>query len=181
LNDQSLDLLQDWDHCGLLHKNIHPQTHTPNLVFKQKTPDGGEQYLPWGLQTWSPSPMKKATKDHPPASASKPNAAQCGGVTAVLNHPAINRHTKSAAPVNPASEPQPARAVQAAAAPAIPRPRRQLRRGSRKPVAESQKPGPEPAEPGPVMPLPGPPPDLRPSRQLSSQSNCPSRYKPVAA
>src|SRR5262249_38598766 len=45
LNDHALELLQDSHRCGVLRTEIIPKLIPPNLVFKRKTPDGGEQYL----------------------------------------------------------------------------------------------------------------------------------------
>jgi len=45
LNEESLELLQDPNKCGLLHRGIVIKIARPNLIFKQKTPDGGEKYL----------------------------------------------------------------------------------------------------------------------------------------
>src|SRR5215831_4969166 len=42
LNDESVTLLQDADHCGVLRKGIVVKLIPPHLVFKRKTPDGGE-------------------------------------------------------------------------------------------------------------------------------------------
>ena len=104
LNDQSLESLQDPDHCGLLHKEIIVKLIPPNVVFKQKTPDGGEQYL-----AWRPENTVTVTDDEgrerslhlsQPLNLLRLSAAE---LTAVFNHPAINRHTQAATPPAPAS------------------------------------------------------------------------------
>src|SRR5205823_4361619 len=45
LDEHSLELLQDKQRCGLLHNEIIIKLIAPNLVFKRRTPEGGEQYL----------------------------------------------------------------------------------------------------------------------------------------
>ena len=45
LNEEALVLLQDPDKCGLLPKDLVIKLSRPNLIFKRKTPDGGERYL----------------------------------------------------------------------------------------------------------------------------------------
>ncbi len=106
LNEQSLELLQDPDHCGLLHRNIIVKLIPPNLVFKQKTPDGGEQYL-----AWSPENTVTLTEDEgqqvtirlsQPLNLLRLSAAE---LTAVFNHPVINRHGKAMTPAPSVSEP----------------------------------------------------------------------------
>jgi hypothetical protein len=97
LNDESLALLQDTSHCGLLHKRIVVKLIPPNLVFKQKTPDGGEQYL-----TRTPEHMvrimEEGEADHAidlsqPLNLLRITAAE---LTAIFNHPAIHQHTTAA-------------------------------------------------------------------------------------
>ena len=99
LNEQSLESLQDPDHCGLLHKEIIVKLIPPNLVFKQKTPDGGEQYLPWGPETTvtvtDEEGHEKTLHLSQPLNLLRLSAAE---LMAVFNHPAINRHTKAAPP-----------------------------------------------------------------------------------
>src|SRR5205823_12324145 len=43
LDEQSLELLQDKQRCGLLHPEVIIKLIAPNLVFKRRTPEGGEQ------------------------------------------------------------------------------------------------------------------------------------------
>ncbi|HXP61312.1 MAG TPA: hypothetical protein VN829_12525 [Dongiaceae bacterium] len=129
LNEDSLALLQEPIACGLLHKEIVIKLTRPNLVFKQKTPDGGERYL-----ERSPEHTVTVTSDDggakvidlsQPVSYFRLNPIE---LTAVFNHPAINRHSQ-AAPPQTAHEP--AVAALSAAAPA----------------STVETPGPRPSEP----------------------------------
>jgi len=108
LNEQMLDSLQDPDHCGLLHKEIVVKLIPPNLVFKRKTPDGGEQYLAWTpentVQVTDEEGRVKTLHLSQPLNLLRLSAAE---LTAVFNHPAINRHTVLAPQPAPASEPEP--------------------------------------------------------------------------
>ncbi len=108
LNDKSLELLQDPNHCGLLHKDIIVKLIPPHLVFKQKTPDGGEQYLqaiPANLVSLANDAGEGKTVD-----LSKPlNFLHLSPLelTAVFNHPTINRHTQHAPAPPPSLGPAP--------------------------------------------------------------------------
>jgi hypothetical protein len=106
LNDASLELLTDPEHCGLLHKEIIVKLIPPNLVFKQKTPDGGEQYLAWGAETAVPvideDGHEKTIQLSQPLNLLRLSPAE---LTAVFNHPCINRHTQAAPPVARAAQP----------------------------------------------------------------------------
>jgi hypothetical protein len=109
LNDQSLELLQDPHRCGLLRAEIIPKLIPPNLVFKRKTPDGGEQYLasnPENTVTVAEEGGQTRTFDlSHPLNLLRLNAAE---LTAVFCHPTINRQAKKAAPApRTACEPQP--------------------------------------------------------------------------
>ncbi len=102
LNEESLEVLQDPDRCGLLHKTIVVKLSRPNLIFKQKTPDGGEQYLPKCPENVVTVGADEGTQKS--IDLSQPvNYLHLGPVelTAVLNHPAINRHVRSAPPALP--------------------------------------------------------------------------------
>jgi hypothetical protein len=125
LNEQSLESLQDPDHCGLLHKEIIVKLIPPNVVFKKKTPDGGEQYL-----AWHPENTVTVTDDEgrerslhlsQPLNLLRLSAAE---LMAVFNHPAINRHTQAATPPAPASRatPPPTAPIPASQAPSPPAP-----------------------------------------------------------
>ncbi|MCX6923812.1 MAG: hypothetical protein NT154_11490 [Verrucomicrobia bacterium] len=111
LDEQSLGLLQDPDHCGLLHRELIIKLIPPNLVFKRKTPDGGEHYLAWGPEhtvnvTDEEGQLKTIQLSQPL------NLLRLGRteLNAVFNHPTINRHTKAASPDQASSvaEPKPA-------------------------------------------------------------------------
>jgi hypothetical protein len=97
LNEETLDLLQDHNRCGVLHKNLVVKLTRPTLIFKQKTPDGGEKYL-----ERSPENVVNVTGDDGTQKAidlSQPvNYLHLSAVelTAVFNHPAINQHSKAA-------------------------------------------------------------------------------------
>jgi hypothetical protein len=97
LNEHSLESLQDPEHCGLLHREIIVKLIPPNLVFKRKTPDGGEQYLPWSPETTvvvADEDGRETTLNlSQPLNLLRLSAAE---LTAVFNHPSINRHAKAA-------------------------------------------------------------------------------------
>ncbi len=120
LNEQSLELLQDRDHCGLLPKDLVIKLSPPNFIFKRKTPDGGERYLEEG-----PDSIVTVTGDGGEITMvdlSRPvNYARLTALelTAVFNHPAVNQHSRtSAAPGGSSQKPSPAQiAVPPAAEP----------------------------------------------------------------
>jgi hypothetical protein len=153
LDEQSLGLLQDPDHCGLLHREIIIKLIPPNLVLKQKTPDGGEQYLAWGpentLNVTDEDGQQKTIQLSQPLNLLRLGRAE---LTAVFNHPAINRHAKTAPAPRPASEVKPAAApgvVSQAPSQPGPPPPPPVQQGTRTEVREL---GPGLAEPKPVMP-----------------------------
>src|SRR5262249_35464211 len=45
LDEKSLELLQDKQHCKVLREEIIIKLIAPNVIFKRRTPEGGEQYL----------------------------------------------------------------------------------------------------------------------------------------
>jgi hypothetical protein len=98
LDEAALVLLQDADKCGLLPKDLVIKLSRPNLIFKRKTPDGGERYLnqrPENTITVIGDEGELTIID-----LSKPvNYLHLSAVelTAVFNHPAINQHGKAAA------------------------------------------------------------------------------------
>lgn len=154
LDDQSLALLQDPDHCGLLHREIIVKLIPPNLVFKKKTPDGGEQYLGWGpentINVTDEEGHQKVIQLSQPL-----NLLRLGRVelAAVFNHPAINRHAKAtpSQPTTSEAEGKPAApgpATQPPAQPASPPAARQDGR------LEVREPRAEPAAPKPMTPAP---------------------------
>ena len=97
LDEESLVLLQDPDKCGLLPKDLVIKLSRPNLIFKRKTPDGGERYL-----NQRPENTVTVIGDEGEVTIidlSKPvNYLHLSAVelTAVFNHPAINQHGKVA-------------------------------------------------------------------------------------
>lgn len=97
LTEETLDLLQDPDHCGLLHPGIVIKLTRPTLIFKKKTPDGGERYL----DRSSANTVRVVDEDSVETliDLSQPvNYLHLSAVelTAVFNHPSINRHTQAA-------------------------------------------------------------------------------------
>ena len=99
LNEETLALLQEPIACGLLHKGIVIKLTRPNLVFKQKTPDGGERYLERSAENTvtvtSDDGAQKAIDLSQPVSYFRLSPIE---LTAVFNHPAINRHSQAAPP-----------------------------------------------------------------------------------
>ncbi len=107
LNEEALDLLQEPTKCGLLREGLVIKLAPPTLIFKRKTPDGGERYLDQG-----PADTVNYTSEEGETTfidLSKPvnylhlSAAE---LTAVFNHPAINRSGKTNMAAN-AGAPQP--------------------------------------------------------------------------
>jgi hypothetical protein len=106
LNDESVTLLQDADHCGLLHKRIVIKLIPPQIVFKRKTPDGGEQYLQKGPEHMVRI-VEEGEEQHTidlsqPLNLLRISAAE---LTAIFNHPAINQYatTENSKPHPPGS------------------------------------------------------------------------------
>jgi hypothetical protein len=107
LDEETLLLLQDPDKCGLLPKDLVIKLSRPNLIFKRKTPDGGERYL-----NQRPENTINVVGDDGELTIidlSKPvNYLHLSAVelTAVFNHPAINQHSKVAPqPSRPSGQP----------------------------------------------------------------------------
>jgi len=162
LNEESLDLLQTPNRCGLLPKDLVIKLSPPNLIFKLKTPDGGERYLDEG-----PENTVSVTGDDGEVNfiyLSQPvNYARLTAMdlTAVFNHPAINQRSRVSPRPNVASEsPGPAQVVVPPAAdrpmPASPTVSQSITEA--KPI-EVPRPMPEVSQPqepaGPVIPKPG--------------------------
>jgi hypothetical protein len=122
LNEESLELLQDAAKCALLQPGLILKLARPSFIFKQKTPDGGERYLdkaPENLVHIVDDDGHEKTID-----LSQPvNYLHLGAVelTAVFNHPAINRHGKASAPGARISDGQ-GKAASTLAAPRAPEP-----------------------------------------------------------
>ena len=97
LNEESLELLQSPEKCGLLPKDLVIKLSRPNLIFKRKTPDGGERYLDEG-----PGSVVQVVGDEGEVTLvdlTKPvNYLRLSAVelTAVFNHPTINQHSQAA-------------------------------------------------------------------------------------
>jgi hypothetical protein len=156
LNEQALEKLQDPDHCGLLHKEIIIKLIPPNLVFKQKTPDGGEQYLAWSRENTvtvtDEEGREKTLHLSQPLNLLRLSATE---LTAVFNHPAINRQTKASPRPGAPSEPAP-KAIPAAWAswgPGAPTPTAEALPPAKQELvteARVEQPGPAFAEPKPA-------------------------------
>jgi len=168
LNEHSLELLQDADHCGLLRKEIIIKLLPPNLVFKLKTPDGGEQYLPWSpentVNVADDEGQQKSIQLSQPLNLLRLSAAE---LTAVFNHPAVNRHTQVTPPRPPAGTTPPK--------PATPGPVAQVQ-------ARPVLPAPAPVEKAPAEPAPGraePAPPPRPREYAPKPAATAPPVKPV--
>jgi hypothetical protein len=162
LNEESLELLQTPDRCGLLPKDLVIKLSPPSLIFKLKTPDGGERYLDEG-----PGTVVTITGDEGELTfidLSRPvnyGRLTAMDLTAVFNHPAINQHSRaSPQPAGASEKPGPAQvAVPPAAERPIPPSVTVLPSGIETKTAKIPGPEPEgsrPREPvGPVPPKPG--------------------------
>ncbi len=99
LNEECLELLQDPVKTALLQSGLILKLSRPNFIFKQKTPDGGERYLdksPENLVHISDEEGERKTVDlSQPVNYLHLSAVE---LTAVFNHPAINRHSRVPAP-----------------------------------------------------------------------------------
>jgi len=101
-NDAALELLLEPTRCGVIQPGLIIKICPPNLIFKRKTPEGGEAYLEKSAE----ATVTVASDDGKPRTIdlSQPvNYARLGVVelTAIFNHPAVNRHSK------PGNEPAP--------------------------------------------------------------------------
>jgi hypothetical protein len=163
LDEETLVLLQDPNKCGLLPKDLVIKLSRPNLIFKRKTPDGGERYL-----NQRPENTINVVGDDGELTIidlSKPvNYLHLSAVelTAVFNHPAINQHGKVAPqPSRPSEQPEPPQVSVPPSAPPPPTAPRVTVPPSTiatKPVAAPEPPPDviRPVEPaGPVIPTPG--------------------------
>jgi len=104
LNDAALELLLEPTRCGLLQPGLIVKISPPNLIFKRKTVEGGEAYLAKSAEnivTISGDDGRERLID-----LSQPvNYTRLGLVemTAIFNHPAVNRHSKPATTPGPPS------------------------------------------------------------------------------
>jgi len=95
LAEDALEVLQDPERCGLLQPGRIVKLTRPCLIFKEKTPDGGERYLEKRPEN---TVIVKGDDDVPkeidlsrPVNYMHLNAVE---LTAIFNHPAVNRHSK---------------------------------------------------------------------------------------
>jgi hypothetical protein len=120
LNEEALVLLQDPEKCGLLPKDLVIKLSRPNLIFKRKTPDGGERYLnarPENAVTVIGDEGEVTVIElFKPVNYLHLTAVE---LTAVFNHPAINQHSK-VVPQPSRPEGQPGQAQVSAPPPAVP-------------------------------------------------------------
>jgi hypothetical protein len=95
LNEDTLELLQDPNRCGLLQNGLVVKLTRPTLIFKQKTPDGGERYLEKSAANTvvvrGDAGPEKAIELSQPVNYLRLSAVE---LTAVFNHPAINKRGK---------------------------------------------------------------------------------------
>jgi len=97
LGEESLEHLQDPERCGLLQPGLIVKLSRPCLIFKRKTPTGGEDYL-----EHSPANIVTVLRDNEDPrniDLSQPvNYLHLSPVelTAVFNHASVNRHSKNA-------------------------------------------------------------------------------------
>jgi hypothetical protein len=113
LNEETLGLLQNTDRCDLLPKDLLIKLSPPNLIFKRKTPDGGERYLDEG-----PEAVVTVVGDEGETTMidlSRPvNYLRLTAMelTAVFNHPTINQHRRALSQRGDTNEkPKPAQVV----------------------------------------------------------------------
>ena len=97
LNEETMGLLQDSGKCRVLRKGTVVTLAPPNLVFKRKTAEGGDRHLasaPRNIVSVPADGGKAKTID-----LSQPlDLLHLGPqeLTAVLNHPAVNRRARLA-------------------------------------------------------------------------------------
>ena len=96
LNEETLELLQSPEKCGLLPKDLVIKLSRPNLIFKRKTPDGGERYLEEGsgsvVQVIGDEGEVTLVDLTKPVNYLRLSAVE---LTAVFNHPTINQHSQA--------------------------------------------------------------------------------------
>lgn len=114
LNEETLELLQDSQRCGVLSKGLVIKMTRPTLIFKQKTPDGGEKYLDRCAENlvsvFADDGSQKTIDLSQPVNYLHLSAMD---LTAIFNHPTINQHSK----VTPSSQPTANGPVRVPAAP----------------------------------------------------------------
>lgn len=101
LDQATLELLQDPERCGLLQPGIIVKLAAPHIIFKRRTADGGEQYLPSGPDTLIK--VQRRNGEQTFVDISKPLDYMRLGpkeLTAAFNHPLINKIQRSDASEN---------------------------------------------------------------------------------
>ena len=92
LDAQAMEVLSDPQRCRVLRKGIVVKLAPPHLVFKQRTPNGGEQELPASRATTvevvGADGRRKAIDLSQPVSHFGLGVSE---LMAIFNHPAINR------------------------------------------------------------------------------------------
>jgi hypothetical protein len=95
LNDAALELLQEPARCGLLQPGLIIKLSPPTFIFKRKTADGGEAYLEKGeadtVRVMGDDGREQLIDLSRPVNYSHLSVVE---LTAVFNHPAVNRHGK---------------------------------------------------------------------------------------
>lgn len=98
LDAQAMELLSDPQRCRILRKGILVKLTPPFLIFKQKTTDGGERELSPGpentVSSVAEDGQQKTIDLSQPVNHLGLGAAE---LTAIFNHPAVNRRAKRAA------------------------------------------------------------------------------------
>jgi len=178
LNEESLELLQDPNKCGLLRKGIVIKLSRPNLIFKQKTPDGGERYL-------DSTPENQAVVTNEDGEErildlSRPvNYLHLSTMelTAIFNHPAIHQHGK-AVTGTPAGASASAK-TGPALAPGAPEPPMKAPKPAEGPAVAAVEP-PKPAPSSPAPPIPSSSSGVEPVRVASDSPPSVAVPPPVA-
>ncbi len=107
LDAAAIELLQDPQRCRVLRKDIVARFAPPDLIFKLKTPDGGERHLDAGPA--SEVHVGEADGVTKVIDLSRPVSLLTVGVTelnAIFSHPAVNRRAQIAALANGGSKAQ---------------------------------------------------------------------------
>lgn len=107
LNEEALELLQSAEKCGLVPKDLVIKLSRPNLIFKRKTPDGGERYLRSRAENIvnvvGDAGALTVVDLSTPVNYLRLSAVE---LTAVFNHPTINQQSRAAVkPVGRADAP----------------------------------------------------------------------------
>ena len=95
LNEETVDILQDAQKCRVLRKGLIVTLAPPLLVFKRRAADGKESHLESAPENTVTVPGDDGQARHidlsQPVDLLHLNARE---LTAVLNHPAVNRRAK---------------------------------------------------------------------------------------